>query len=112
MLHYMEQRNSKCEITYTHCENCGRQVDPWMCEDGYTQCCNELVGYPGECRNHHGEDDIEYPPAPLVRSEKLMADADAVLAAKKLSKECSVSGCSNKKDRRGLCRKHANEAQS
>lgn len=32
-------------IDGTHCESCGRHVDPFRCEDGYTACCNERVCY-------------------------------------------------------------------
>ncbi len=46
-----------CTIPTTHCENCG-STDPEdiQTSDGYTVCCNELLGYPGSCRNHHAED--------------------------------------------------------
>jgi hypothetical protein len=33
----------------SHCDLCGRPVDPFRMEDGYTTCCNELVCERGTC---------------------------------------------------------------
>lgn len=47
---------TKCTIKGAHCESCGRPVDPFHCEDGYTSCCNELISYSAaDCRNHHAD---------------------------------------------------------
>ena len=34
-------------ISFSHCQACGRAVDPQDTDEGYTHCCNERVVYPG-----------------------------------------------------------------
>lgn len=34
-----------------HCECCGRSVDPFNTDEGYTHCCNELVCYGDNVRS-------------------------------------------------------------
>lgn len=45
---------AKMDFSVSRCELCGEQVDPQRCEDGYTNCCNELILWAG-C---YGNDDL------------------------------------------------------
>lgn len=39
--------NKPVAVSGTLCQLCGREVNPDYCEDGYTNCCNELIVYGG-----------------------------------------------------------------
>lgn len=43
-----------CKIDARHCEHCGStDVNP-SANDGYSACCNEIIIWTHDCRNHHG----------------------------------------------------------
>ena len=86
-------------ITATHCTLCG-STDPedvghaaLRNNDGYSDCCNELVSY-GECDHHcsHHDDDVDVDdvpaPAPVRRpqpSPAVAARSDRALARRRLN---------------------------
>ena len=49
---------SGCTIGEVHCENCGSTdlEDLNSGDQGYTDCCNELVADRQSCRNHHADE--------------------------------------------------------
>ena len=42
-----------CNVSGSHCEQCGSAAEGSADNDGYSSCCNELITWGGDCRNHH-----------------------------------------------------------
>jgi len=50
--------DTRCTETERHCEACGNtspeDVDPRNTDDGYSNCCNEIIVLgSASCRGHH-----------------------------------------------------------
>ena len=75
---------SACEVTGTHCEQCGSTdyEDTHLGDQGYSACCNELVvSGADDCRDHHGESARTQIAIDRGVAAAGYADRDAMLAA-------------------------------